>query len=144
MLFFTNFLAIILAGSLVFWLSGANALKITESQAEARKRAYVVAIISSIVVMLMLATTSIQAVRNNQRNSIAQSTVNDWLGDSDYDVTSMIVRYPGVIVTVAGTGELAPVEELAQELSRNMGSDVSVLLRKLIREKESYPETGVP
>ena len=144
LLFFTNFLAIILAGSVVFWLGGANALKLTESQVAARKRAYVVAMISSIVVLLMLATTSIEAVRNSQRNSIAQSAVNDWLGDSDYEATSISVRHPDVTVTVAGTGELAPVEELAQELSHSMGSDVSVLLRKLIREKETYPETSAP
>ena len=144
LLFFTNFLAIILAGSVVFWMSGANALKLTEGQVAARKRAYIVAIISSIVVLLMLATTSIQAVRNSRQNNMAQTAVQEWLGDSDYDTMSITVGHPAVTVTVAGTGDLAPVEELAQELSRNMGSDVSVLLRKLIREKETYPELGSP
>ena len=144
LLFFTNFLAIILAGSVVFWMSGANALKLTEGQVAARKRAYIVAIISSIVVLLMLATTSIQAVRNSRQNNMAQTAVQEWLGDSDYDTMSITVGHPAVTVTVAGTGDLAPVEELAQALSRNMGSDVSVLLRKLIREKETYPELGSP
>lgn len=144
LLFFTNFLAIILAGSVVLWMSGANALKLTEGQVAARKRAYIVAIISSIVVLLMLATTSIQAVRNSRQNNMAQTAVQEWLGDSDYDTMSITVGHPAVTVTVAGTGDLAPVEELAQALSRNMGSDVSVLLRKLIREKETYPELGSP
>lgn len=75
---------------------------------------------------------------------MAQTAVQEWLGDSDYDTMSITVGHPAVTVTVAGTGDLAPVEELAQALSRNMGSDVSVLLRKLIREKETYPELGSP
>jgi uncharacterized hydrophobic protein (TIGR00271 family) len=133
LLFFTNFLAIILAGSVVFWLSGANALKLSESQAAKRKRAYIVAIISSVMVMLMLGTTSLGAVQNSQWISAAQTAVQEWLDDSNYETVSIVVKHPAVTVTVAGS---------EQELSHNMGSDVSVLLRKMLREKESYPEIG--
>ena len=71
LLFFTNFLAIILAGSMVFWVSGANALKLTERQAEMRKRSYIVAIVSTLMVAIMLATTSYNAYRLNRQLTMA-------------------------------------------------------------------------
>ena len=56
-----------------------------------------------------------------------EEAVQEWLDDSDYDTISIVVRHPAVTVTVAGSGELPPVEELAQELSRNIGSDQKIL-----------------
>jgi uncharacterized hydrophobic protein (TIGR00271 family) len=141
LLFFTNFLAIILAGGVVFWVSGANVLNVTEKQAEGRKRAFVVALASSLFVVLMLATTSINAYNESSQHNTATRVVQDWLEDSDYEAVSVVVRQPNVTVTVAGDGELAPVEELAQELSNQLDSEVHVLVKKLIRTNEVFPET---
>ena len=144
LLFVTNFLAIILAGSVVFWTSGANAVKLTERQVEARKRAYIVAIVSSIIVALLLAATSFNAYRNYEQLTKTQSAVEEWIAESDYDTVTVVVREPDVGVTVAGSGELAPIEELAQDLNETFGSEVFVQVRKLIREKESYPDAATP
>jgi uncharacterized hydrophobic protein (TIGR00271 family) len=144
LLFFTNFLAIILAGSLVFWVSGANALKLTEEQAEARKRAYIVATVSSLVVAFMLATTSYNVYYLNRQLTKTQAAVQEWVGDSDYDTLSVVVKDPAVNVTVAGSGELAPIEELARSLTGIFGDDLSVKLRKLSRETESFPNKMTP
>lgn len=141
LLFVTNFLAIILAGSVVFWLSGANALALSEEQAAARKRGYMVAIVSSIIIMVLLGATSINAMRNSKQTATAQTAVEEWLADSDYDLLDVVVKYPAVAVDVAGSGDLAPVEELAQELNSRMGPQLIVVVNKLSREKEAFPET---
>lgn len=145
LLFFTNFLAIILAGGVVFWVSGANALNLTESQAEGRKRAFVVAIISSIIVTLMLATTSFNAYRESRQINEATAVTQEWLAESDYELLNIIVRYPAVTITVAGDGDLAPVAELGQALNDRMHVELSSLLvKKMIREIEAYPEMIEP
>jgi uncharacterized membrane protein len=144
LLFITNFLAIILAGSLVFWLSGANVMKLTEEQVEARKRAYIVTIISAIVVLFLLGTTTYQAVRQSIRETTAQTAVNEWVEGTDYEPIKIMMRFPDLNVTVAGSGELPPAEELANNLSQDLNADILVLVKKIQQERDLHPEDNLP
>ena len=144
LLFLTNFLAIILAGSVVFWVSGANLMKLTKEQAEVRKRAYIVTIISAIFVVLLLGITTYQAVRETMRNNAAQTAVDNWVEGTDYDPISVVMRFPQVNVTVAGNGDLPPIEVLSQNLSQDLDADIFVLVKKIQQEKDFHPEETLP
>lgn len=74
------------------------------------------------------------------RKVAPQETVEAWLEDSDYETINVVVREPDVTVTVAGSGELTPIEELEQDLTHTLGTKVFVEVKKFNRETESYPE----
>lgn len=144
LLFVTNFLAIILAGSVVFWVSGANAVNLSKSQVEARKRAYIIAVSGAIVVTVLLAGTTIEAYRTEVKNNVVQQSVDAWLAGSAYETVSTVIRDPKVTVTVAGEGDLPAVEVLGQDLTEAFGEELVLLVKNRGQESVWYPEAPAP
>jgi uncharacterized hydrophobic protein (TIGR00271 family) len=139
-LFITNFLAIILAGSGVLWLSGANVINLSPERAAARKRAYVVTGVSTLLVVILLGVTSYNAYLANRRTYVTQAAVQEWIGTSDYETVSVDVRYPNIAVTIAGQGDLEPVESLASALDEQLRGEPTVVLRRILRETQHHPD----
>jgi uncharacterized hydrophobic protein (TIGR00271 family) len=144
LLFITNFLAIILAGSVVFWVSGANAVTLSKSQAEARKRAYLVALSSAILVTILLGATTVEAYRNEVKYNAVQQALAEWLSGSSYETISTLVRDPNVTITLAGEGDLPPVEELGKDLQSTFGPVLVLQVRTRTQENIWYPDATVP
>ena len=94
LLFTTNFLAILLAGGFVFWLSGASDLKLNQEQISQRTSAYVITAMVTLIVASLLAATSVQAYRNHRDTALAQTAVETWLLGSDYEALGVVVRSP--------------------------------------------------
>lgn len=140
LLFFTNFLAIILSGSLVFWFSGANALQLTEAQMNVRRRGYIITIVSALIVLFLLGTTTYRAYQHNRRVVTTQTAVTDWLEGTDYEPVRLDMRYPWLTLTIVGSGDLAPVEELAQTINSSLDEELFIILKKVAQEKEAHPE----
>lgn len=71
LLFLTNFLAILLAGGIVFQLSGLGRLAISDNLVRTRRNAFILVIAATLVVAVPLSFTSYQAVTGALENRAA-------------------------------------------------------------------------
>ncbi len=140
LLFVTNFLAIILAGSVVFWISGANVVTLNKNQVAARKRAYIVALAGAIIVTVLLAGTTFEAYRNEVKYNVVQQELTEWLDGSRYETVSAVIRDPRVTITVAGEGDLPPVETLGEDLQESFGEELVLQVKNRGQKSIWYPE----
>lgn len=140
LLFLTNFLAILLAGGIVFVLLGLGALAITPQQTRLRRRAFAVFVTGTLIVALPLAVSSYRATHNALDARRATDAVETWLEGADYNVLTVQVSGPQVRATVEGNGALKPVEELADGLARALNRPVTVVLRTVHAETATSRE----
>jgi uncharacterized hydrophobic protein (TIGR00271 family) len=129
LLFLTNFLAILLAGGLVFLLSGLGRLAISDELARTRRNAFIVVIAATLLVAIPLSITSYQVVTAALENRAAVGDAESWLADSTYRVASVAVYDDQVVVTVEGDGSLRPLRLLANQLAQTLERAISVNLR---------------
>jgi uncharacterized hydrophobic protein (TIGR00271 family) len=150
LLFVTNFLAIILAGGAVLWLSGKSLLKLSAEEDIKRKKAVLVAILGIIFVGILLGFNGYRTLELDRDNIISWKTTENWLEGTPYKVTSITVTYSpsdiavkgpsNVLVEIAGTGPLPDIQVLAANLEQNLGYDVTLEVRSLTEEIQYYPE----
>lgn len=129
LLFLTNLVAIILAASIVFLLSGfAQLTQLRESRDKVRTF-MVTVILGLLLVMVPLLFTSRDIVSNASRQAVAQDTVDAWVeSNANLTVTSVEVDGHVVSVTLAGQGDVPSVTDLEGELETSLGIDVSVMV----------------
>jgi uncharacterized hydrophobic protein (TIGR00271 family) len=158
LLFLTNFLAIVLAGGAVFWLSGVNVRRVSTEEDIRRKRAVQVAMLGIVIVAVLLGFNGYRTLEQDRDTAIAQSTVTEWLNGTSYTVPGITlnfhpedfaVRGPShVRITVTGTGDLPDIGQLAQNLEENLGYPVTIEIRSLPEKINYYPailrSQGVP
>ncbi len=148
-LFLTNFLAILLAGGAVLWISGVSINRITQKRDINRKRAFKIAILVTILVAIFLGFNGYRTLELDRNSALANTAVNTWLEGTSYTVTRLSLTYqPGDIllsgpvdatVTIAGTGEHDSIELLAQTMEEDLGYPVTIELRVLPTRIDYYP-----
>ncbi|MDY0910950.1 TIGR00341 family protein [Microbacterium sp. CFBP9034] len=128
-LFLSNVLALVIAGSIVFTMGG-YAREPGSSTTANRRRAYIVVTVLAVVVAIPLAANSIAAVALARWSVTIQTITGDWLagekGARVYDVT-----WSGATATVDVTtndGEVPPVDELQKALSTAIPAFVGVVV----------------
>jgi uncharacterized hydrophobic protein (TIGR00271 family) len=126
-LFLSNVLALVIAGSIVFTMGG-YAREPGSSTTANRRRAYIVVTVLAVVVALPLAANSVVSVALARWTVTIQSETTTWLGDEPgarvYDVT-----WSGLNATVdvtTGDGQVPPIDELQKSLSTAIPSFVGV------------------
>jgi len=129
LLFLTNFLAILLAGGLVFLLSGLGRLAISDDLSRTRRNAFILVIAATLLVAIPLSVTSYQAVVGALENRAAVGDAESWVADTTYKVASVAVYDNEVVVTVEGDGSLRPLRVLANQLAQTLERPISVNLR---------------
>ncbi|MGB9634389.1 MAG: DUF389 domain-containing protein [Chloroflexaceae bacterium] len=140
LLFLTNFLAILLAGGIVFVALGLGALALTPQQARLRRRAFAIFAAGILIVALPLSVTSYHAIRDTIDARRATGVVENWLEDAEYDVLIVNVNGQEIRVAVEGKGELKPVQELANSLADALNRPVIVVLRTVYAETAASQE----
>ncbi len=148
-LFLTNFLAIVLAGGAVLWLSGVSQ-QMTAEQDIQRKKAIQTAFMGILIVGMLLGLNGYRTLELDRDNTIAWQTTSTWLEGTSYTVTSVTLTYHPADVLVAGpahvrvgvggTGPLPDIIELAASLEKNLGYPVTLEVRALPEEILLYPE----
>ncbi len=136
-LFLTNFLAILLAGGTVFYLSGLGRLAISDALVRTRRNAFIVVIVATLLVAVPLSITSYQVVSGALENRAASGVTDEWLADTDYQAVGVIVNDDQVTVTVEGQGELRPLRQLAGQLAERLQRPIWVKLRIVPSQVES-------
>jgi uncharacterized hydrophobic protein (TIGR00271 family) len=131
LLFMTNFLAILLAGGLTLVVLGLGKLATSQEHARVRRGGFVLFIVGVLLVTIPLTLTAYQGVMHAMENNYATSEVQKWLEGTSYQVDTVTVNDRVVIVTVEGSGELKPVQQLANQLASTLRRSVLVNLRTL-------------
>lgn len=141
LLFLTNFLAILLAGGIVFVALGLGTVALTPQQAQLRRRGFAVFAAGILIVAVPLSVTSYQAVQRTLDTRNATTVVENWLEGTTYDVLLVNVNGQEVSAAVEGSGELKQVQDLAESLADALDRPVTVVLRTVNAEvvKSSEP-----
>jgi uncharacterized hydrophobic protein (TIGR00271 family) len=138
-LFVTNFLAILLAGELVFLLLGLGRLAPSPQGARVRRRGFALVALSTLAVSAALGVVSYRVVRNAVEGAIVARVVVAWVGQRPYDLSSATIDGRNVEVVLLGRGGLPPWPSLVTALARALDRPVVVTLRVVPQETVVVP-----
>jgi uncharacterized hydrophobic protein (TIGR00271 family) len=131
LLFLTNFLAILLAGGIVLWVVGVGRVAVSVEQMRVRRRGMALFVAGILLVSIPLSVTAYEAVARATKTNRATAEVRHWLDGTAYQLVAVNVNDRIVIATVEGTGELKPLQQLANQIAQALGHPVNVNLRAL-------------
>jgi uncharacterized hydrophobic protein (TIGR00271 family) len=131
LLFLTNFLAILLAGGVVFLVLGRGQSVVSREQGRFRRRAFLLIVVGLLLVAIPLSLTAYQNVMSAKGNAKATVEVQKWLADTSYRIDTVNANDGIVEVTVEGNGPLKPAQQLANQLAVALDHPVIVELRVL-------------
>jgi uncharacterized hydrophobic protein (TIGR00271 family) len=150
LLFMTNFLAIVLAGGAVLWLSGVSVHRVSTGEEVARNKAFRAAVLGIILVGLLLGVNGYRTLELDRDNTIAWMTTEAWLEGTPYVVDSITMSYQPqdvlvagpayVMVGISGTGTVPDIKELAASMEENLGYTITLEVRTAPEEIVYYPE----
>ena len=129
LLFMTNFLAILFAGGVVLVIIGLGKLAASKEQLRFRRRGLLLFVVCLILVAIPLSLTAYQNITGIVDNNTATVTVQNWLQGTSYQVDTVSVNDRVVLVTVDGTGQLKPVQQLANQLARALRRPILLNVR---------------
>ena len=131
MLFLTNFLAILLAGGITFWLGGLGRLASTGQHIRLRRNAFVLIVLATLLVAVPLSITTYEVVTDALEDRAALEDVDAWLAATTYEIVAVDVYDQNVSTTIDGYGDMPRLSELAKELAASLKRPVIVKLRVL-------------
>jgi uncharacterized hydrophobic protein (TIGR00271 family) len=140
LLFLTNFIAILVAGTIMFGLMGLPKAIKMEMKVETRKKAMVAIMVAIILLVGILSVISYNAVQATNNQIAAGDVVTVWLGKpTSYQVQRVVFTDSGVDITLLGEGTLPPVESLYMMMAQKFGHSVSIRLHTIPENRLTYP-----
>ena len=135
LLFLTNFLAILLAGGVTFWLVGLWRSAPNREQKRVRQMGLVLFVVGILLVAIPLTFTSYESVHQMLEDHGAYAEAAHWLESADgYQLLAVDVTNSRVAVTVEGSGDLPASLPLANALANSLKRPVVVILRTVPAE----------
>jgi uncharacterized membrane protein len=129
LLFITNFLAILLAGGAVLALLGLSRAANVRISGPARRNAYTVIGIATMLVAIPLASTGRQVTVDYVAQQQSKVAVAAWVAGSGYSADSVVYEPGAVKVVISGAGEPPPFDTLVSALRARLGKPDVVTLR---------------
>lgn len=116
LLFITNYVAILLTGSLVFVLMGFRQASMSQFDARARRRAVVIAFVALLIIVIPLSASSYNLVMTNKISARTYALGEEWLKGSSYRLLSVDAETADgtVNLLLLGDGELPPLNKLEE------------------------------
>lgn len=139
LLFLTNFLAILLAGGLIFLIVGLGRVAVTKMEQHNRKRAFTLIVLGTLLIAIPLSLTAFQAITNRLDTQIAESKINEWLKGSSAHLISVNINGNTVLASVESVDEIPPVDILGEELAVALNRPVKVTMRVIPVDVLVYP-----
>ena len=134
-LFLTNFLAILLAGGITFWLLGLWRTAPDRGQKRVRQTGLILFVVGILLVTIPLTFTSFQSLNQLIEDNNAYDQTRLWLQNAPgYDLLGVDVTEKGVEVTVEGNGALPETMPLANALASALKRPVTVIIRTVPAE----------
>ena len=140
LLFLTNFFAILLAGAVVFRLMGLEELGFSDASKETKKKAIQVIVVGIILITLLLAGTTFNAFLRTSEQTGTADAVNDWLGDTSFQIIGIKIQPETVDITIRGEGQVPPMADLHAKLNTLYGHPAKINLHVTPYQSQSYPE----
>ncbi len=134
LLFFTNYLAILLAGGITFLLLGMWRSAPNRGQKRVRQAGIVLFLAGILIVTVPLAVTSAHTLNSTLETGRAAEEARKWLDGTSYQLLAVTVSDDLAVVTIEGSGELRPARDLANTLANALGHPVVVTLRTVPAE----------
>lgn len=127
LLFLTNFVSIILAAVVVFFLTGFVPLDQLRSNRQEFAVIMRTVIVAALVILIPLSFTAEGIIATAGRQSAAQRNVGAWIGDdTNLRVISVEVNESTVSITLSGAGEIPPIEDLENTLTQSFKTPTTV------------------
>lgn len=119
LLFITNYLAILITGTLVFGLMGFPQASLIKRSIRTKYKAIAITLVPVIIIMIPLSLTSYSLFVSNSIKARIYNLTNDWLAGSGYRIIDINTETAdkSVKMILLGEGEL-PSLDLLQEQSR--------------------------
>ncbi len=127
-LFLTNFLSIIVAGSLVLHLLGLSKFVTKKLDGKALKRTFLTIGIGLLVVIIPLVLTSKKTVNTATIQNESQDIVENWLIGSEYKLNSLDVNTDKFDIVISGEGEVPNFDDLVNNLEELVRDEIVVHL----------------
>ena len=129
LLFLTNFLSILLAGGGVFALLGLSKASMADLKGSARRNAFIVIGLGTLLVIVPLAMTSASTGKAGYMQYNATQATQEWLGDTeDYELVAVKSGTDIVEVRITGDGSLPPTEELIANMGARTDEPITMEL----------------
>jgi uncharacterized hydrophobic protein (TIGR00271 family) len=142
LLFFTNFVAILIAGSIMFVLSG---LAKSYGRGPENLRHLAVAILVLLVVIAVPLSTNRDLYWNDvQHEDASHAAVESWLDGTGWELISVEADGNDLQLLLAGEGDLPDSEPLLAELQEIMGGNPTITARIVELRKEVIAESSSP
>jgi uncharacterized hydrophobic protein (TIGR00271 family) len=121
LLFVTNYVAILLTGSLVFVVMGFRLVAISPFDPRARRRAVVIAFVALLIIVIPLSLSSYHLIVTNKISARAYSLGQEWLDGSGYRLMTVDAETADgtVNLLLLGNGDLPPLDKF-QERSHDL------------------------
>jgi uncharacterized hydrophobic protein (TIGR00271 family) len=143
LLFVTNFVAILLAGGLVLWVSGLNDVGEAGVHHRTRRRGYALIVVATLLVAIPLSLTAGRVLLDARDTLTARGQTLAWLDGTSLDLVSVTVNGNMVATVVAGADDPPRPQTLATQLATALGRPVVVDLH-VVRETDlTVPGTPV-
>ena len=140
-LFLTNFFAILIAGSALLAILGLSAATTGKLQGRARRRAFEVIAVGTLLVAIPLAVTSYNTLTRVQRQNQVTTLVSQWLEGEDYEIVDVSLMSDGVKITLRGGDEPPAVDELMRSIKDRVDQEVTVVLETIPSQIEQFTVT---
>ena len=127
LLFTTNFLAILFAGGVVLMMVGLGKSAVSKEQIRLRRRGIILFVVCLVLIAIPLSLTAYQNIIGIEDNNTATVTVQNWLQGTSYQVDTVSVNGRVVSVTVDGSGQLKPLQQLANQLATALHRPIFVI-----------------
>lgn len=138
LLFITNFLAILIAGGLVFALLGLNSATLKGLTLDTKRWAFLLIALAIMLVTIPLGSTSIRFFEENQvKRETIRSSLN-WLQGTGYRINRVRVAGDQVNLVIYGSGDRPLLSELGDRLNALLDEPVDINLVIVPSAQESY------
>jgi uncharacterized hydrophobic protein (TIGR00271 family) len=117
LLFVTNYVAILLTGSLVFMIMGFRQVALSPFDARAQRRGLIIAVIALFIIAIPLSATSYQLIVTNKISARTYALGQKWLDGSGYRLMSVDTETTDgtVNLLLMGEGTLPPLNQLEEQ-----------------------------
>jgi uncharacterized hydrophobic protein (TIGR00271 family) len=144
LLFLTNFLSIIVAGSLVLHLLGLSKM-VTKKVEEkiASKKIFRAIALGMLFIIIPLAVTTYNMLDTVNLQNDAQVVVSDWVDGSSYHLYELDVSNDIINITIAGSGDMPSFIEVVEDLEALSDKVLTIKLNAVQSQYHQYPEPKI-
>jgi uncharacterized hydrophobic protein (TIGR00271 family) len=128
LLFLTNLVSIILMAAVVFVVMGLVPIEQFKNNRKKMRTVISTVTLGALVILLPLVFASEGIIASAGRQSTAQKTTEQWLGDSELIIRKVEVKSDEITVVLSGESDVPSVAQLQADMSDALGTAVLVVV----------------